>query len=237
MANIPFPNEEISLGKSAPWIRDLQNALNVAETGVFDFLTMAATVVHKFKHGLNHENPVVDSTTWNSIMQAAHGQTPEQAANERAAAGGTDNAEPAAADNQEAAARREATGGTDRSPAPDRAAAAPETGVATVGQINRTGGDVDQTQNYAATTTGTTSATDENIPPIANPATNPDAPRPDQPTVTAADQAREGGVAGGYTAAPTDTTANAPTAPAQAAGVESSQQEDNGQGKSPSPTA
>src|SRR5689334_3799166 len=202
MANIPFPNERIDLGVSEPFIRDLQNALNVAETGVYDFLTMCHVIVHKFRHGLNHQDPTVGAETWNSIMEAAHGKSPEEAANEAAAAApaapaAAEGVEPNADTNAEAAARRAATGGTERAPV----TAAPEIGVATVGQIGNTGGNVDTNENYRATTTGTTNATDENIPPVANPATNPDAPRPDQPTVTAEEQQQGGGVAGGYTAA------------------------------------
>jgi hypothetical protein len=226
MANIPFPNERIDLGVSEPFIRDLQNALNVAETGVYDFLTMCHVIVHKFRHGLNHNDPTVGSETWNSIMQAAHGVSPEQAAEQAAAQTPAptpaEEENPNAEDNRDAAARRAATGGTERAPIDET----PRAGVATVGQIDRTGDTAPDTA--AATTTGTTNATDENIPSIANPATNPDAPRPDQPTVTADEQQATGGNAGGYTAAPTDTSANTPSPAEQAAGVQSTEQEQEG---------
>ena len=55
MANIPFPNQKIDLGTQSNFISDLQNALNIAETGVYDFLTMCHVIVHKFRHGLNHQ--------------------------------------------------------------------------------------------------------------------------------------------------------------------------------------
>lgn len=194
MANIPFPNEKIDLGVQEPFIRDLQNALNVAETGVYDFLTMCHVIVHKFRHGLNFHDPTVGAETWNSIMEKAHGVSPDQAANRAAAGGGANDRE------------RE--------------------GVATIGQINR---DTDTAPDTArATTTGTTNATDETLPPIAQPDTNPDRPRPDQPTVTAAEQQAAGGNAGGYTAAPTDHAANAPSPAEQNAGVQSTQQEREG---------
>lgn len=193
MAKIPFPNTRIELGTQAPWIRDFQNALGAAETGVYDFLTMCHVVVHKFQHGLNHQDPTVDQATWNSVMDQAHG--------------GADQGNAAAAADENRA---------------------PAAGVATVGQINRTDDTAAADQNYRATTTGTTNATDENTPPAAQPDTNPDRPREDQPTVTAGEQQAAGGVAGGYTAAPTDHAANTPNPAEAAAGVQSTQQEDRG---------
>jgi hypothetical protein len=218
MARIPFPNEKIDLGTQAPWIRDFQNALGAAETGVYDFLTMCHVIVHKFKNGLNHQDPTVDQSTWNSVMDKAHGVDQPNARGDQA----PDPAATAGAeDNRAAADRREATGGTERSP---------RDGIATVGQINRTDDNAAPDQNYRATTTGATNATDENTPPISRPDTNPDAPREDQPTVTAGEQQAAGGVAGGYTAAPTDNAANAPSPAEQAAGVQSTEQENNGGG-------
>src|SRR5436309_2651754 len=133
MAKIPFPNEKIDLGTQEPFIRDLQNALNIAETGVYDFLTMCHVIVHKFRHGLNHHDPTVDQETWTSVMDQV--KTPEPAP----------APEPGGGNN----------------------AAAPTPGVATIGQINRDPDPAAPDENYRATTTGTTNATDENIPPIA----------------------------------------------------------------------
>jgi len=203
MAFYPFPNERFDLGSESRFVRDIQNALNVAETGVFDFLTMCHVVVHKFKHGLNHHDPAVDGETWNSIFKIEN--------------------EP---DNTRAAERREATGGSEISPA------VPFDGIATVGSVPRTdeAGATqrttdtapDQTEgNPEATTTGTTSATDENISAPANPDTNPDAPREDQPTVTAEEQQAQGAPAGGFTAAPTENASNDPSPAEKAAGAES----------------
>lgn len=64
----PFPQVILALGESNPFVRDVQRALNIVETGVFDFLTMCHVVVHKFNHGLNHADPTVDHNTWNSIV-------------------------------------------------------------------------------------------------------------------------------------------------------------------------
>lgn len=201
MAFYPFPNERLDLGSESRFVRDLQNALNVAETGVFDFLTMCHVVVHKFRHGLNHHDPAVDGETWNSIFQITN--------------------EP---DNTRAAERREATGGDEFSPA------VPFEGVATVGTLPRTDEagatartpDRDPAEgNPEATTTGTTTATDENIPAPAQPDTNPDKPREDMPTVTAEEQRAQGAPAGGYTAAPTEEASNTPSDPERAAGAES----------------
>jgi hypothetical protein len=239
MANIPFPNERIDLGVNEPFIRDLQNALNVAETGVYDFLTLCHVIVHKFRHGLDHNDPTVNANTWNSIMETAHGQSPEAAANEAARGGNNpeaDRPEEPADDTPRAAEERAAGGDTDRAAADDRRDETPRDGVATTGQIDRNGGNVDTAQNYRATTTGVTNATDENTPPAARPDTNPDAPRDDQPTVTAADQEREGGNAGGYTATPTDGSGNTPSPAEQAAGVQSTEQEENGGENTPTPS-
>jgi hypothetical protein len=194
MANYPFPNENINLGTSGRFIRDLQEALNIAQTGVYDFLTMAKVVVHKFEHGLNHQDPNVDQLTWNSIFNRGEDQ------------GGNDR------------------GNNNRD---DRGGAAATPGVATVGQINRAGNTDnnggDDNGNPRATTTGVTNATDENIATNAQPETNPDKPREDQPTVTAADQARTEQPAGGFTAAPTDTVSNQPSPPEAAAGATSAE--------------
>jgi len=210
MAIYPFPNERLDLGTESRFVRDLQNALNVAETGVYDFLTMCHVVVHKFRNGLNHHDPSVDQETWNSIFKVNNQD-----------------------DNRGAAERREATGGTDRAPADDN----PRDGVAAVGSVPRTddagatGGrdatpaparESDQNEgNPEATETGITSATDENIRTEAQPDTNPDAPREDQPTVTAEEQQAQGAPAGGFTAAPTADASNTPSDPERAAGAES----------------
>lgn len=93
-------------------------------------------------------------------------------------------------------------------------------GVATVGQVQRrddSAQPADVPGNPRATTTGVTTATNENSVPNAG----TDKPREDQPTVTAAEQQATGGPAGGYTGTPTEATPNAPTPGAQAAGAES----------------
>lgn len=186
MATYPFPNENIQLGTTGRFVRDLQEALNIAQTGVYDFLTMAKVVVHKFEAGLNHNDPSVDEKTWNSIFNRNDNQ------------GGGENANP---------------------------------GVATVGSINRGGNPQPTTDtdngNPRATTTGVTNATDENIATNAQPDTNPDKPREDQPTVTAADQARTNQPAGGFTAAPTDTVSNQPSPAETAAGATSAETPSN----------
>jgi hypothetical protein len=210
MAIYPFPNERLDLGTESRFVRDLQNALNVAETGVYDFLTMCHVVVHKFRNGLNHHDPSVDQETWNSIFKNTNQD-----------------------DNNQAADRRDATGGTDRSPA----TGSPRDGVATVGSVPRTddagatgGADNNPTPdgnrntdegNPEATRTGVTSATDENIPAPAQPDTNPDKPREDVPTVTAEEQQAQGAPAGGFTAAPTADASNTPSDGERAAGAES----------------
>jgi len=210
MARYPFPNERFELGSENRYVRDLQNALNVAETGIFDFLTMCHVVVHKFRNGLNHHDPSVDQDTWNSIFKIEN--------------------QP---DNRRAADLREATGGTGRAPA------VPLDGVAVVGSVPRTDeagatGGTDTTPapapeanpdgNPEATRTGTTSATDENIPAPAQPDTDPDKPREDMPTVTAEEQQAQGAPAGGFTAAPTEEAANDPSPAEKAAGAESADQ-------------
>jgi hypothetical protein len=214
MAFYPFPNERFDLGSENRFVTDIQRALNVAETGIFDFLTMCHVVVHKFQNGLNHNDPTVDQETWNSIFKPEDQPTNEQAANLREATGGTDRAP---ADQREGVAtvgsvprtdEAGATGGTDTTPAP-----APE--------ANPEG-------NPEATTNGTTSATDENIPAPAQPDTNPDAPREDMPTVTAEEQQAQGAPAGGFTAAPTEDSANTPSPAEQAAGAQSTEQEEEG---------
>ena len=103
--------------------------------------------------------------------------------------------------------------------------AAPPAGIATTGQINRDQVP-DPAATIAATTTGTTTATDTNIPPLAQPDTNPDAPRQDQPHITADQQQAQGGNAGGYTATPTDIGANVPSPAEQAAGIRSTEQQE-----------
>jgi hypothetical protein len=148
---------------------------------------MAKVVVHKFEHGLNHQDPNVDQDTWNSIFNRGGDQ-------------GGNNPQ-------------------------DTNGAAATPGVATIGQVNR-GGDTNNNNgqdngNPRATTTGVTNATDENIATNGQPDTNPDKPREDQPTVTAADQARTEQPAGGYTAAPTDEIANQPSPAEAAAGATS----------------
>src|SRR4051812_14907112 len=146
MANIPFPNERIDLGVNEPFIRDLQDALNVAETGVYDFLNLCHVIVHKFRHGLDHNDPTVNANTWNSIMETAHGQSPEDAANEAARGGGeNDRPEEPADDTPRAAIERAAAAGEidNRAAADDRRDEAPRDGVATTGQIDRNGGNVD----------------------------------------------------------------------------------------------
>lgn len=177
MANYPFPNQKLELGSTGRFVTDLQRELNIAVTGVFDFLTMCKVALHKFEHGLNHNDPTVDETTWNSIFK-----------------GGGEN-------NQAAAAAPAAPG--------DRV------GVATVGQVPRsadTSPVADVPGNPRATTTGTTSATDENSVPNVE----TDKPREDQPTVTAGEQAAAGGPAGGFAAAPVaDQETNAPQAAAE----------------------
>jgi hypothetical protein len=207
MAFYPFPNERFDLGSENRFVRDLQNKLNVAETGIFDFLTMCHVVVHKFRNGLNHHDPTVDQETWNSIFQIDDQPDNQRAADLRTATGGTERATVDQRDGVAAVGsvprtdEAGATGGTDTTPAP-----APEE--------NPDG-------NPEATTTGVTSATDENISAPANPDTNPDKPREDQPTVTAEEQQAQGAPAGGYTAAPTADSANTPSPAEQAAGAES----------------
>src|SRR4051812_39202123 len=68
MVKYAFPNIFIGLGSDNEYVKDLQRKLGILETGVFDFLTMAHVVVHKFRNGLNHDEPIVDQTTWDSIM-------------------------------------------------------------------------------------------------------------------------------------------------------------------------
>lgn len=169
----PFPNVQLDLGTASPFVKDVQRALGIVETGVYDFLTMCHVVVHKFEHGLNHNDPTVGPHTWDSIFSTDRGK---QIAGEVAHGGGA-----AAELNQ----------------------ATPE-GVATIGQMPRTETAAEPLRAAAApTATGTTNATDENIPAAAQPDTNPDKPRTDQPTVTAAEQEAQGGPAGGTAAHPT----------------------------------
>jgi len=178
--NYPFPNIQFDLGTVSPFVKDVQRALGIVESGVYDFLTMCHVVVHKFHNGLNHNDPTVGAHTWASIFSTDRGQ---QVAGEVAHGGGA-----AAELNQ----------------------ATPE-GVAIVGQIPRTENPAAPVPVTAApTTTGTTIATDENIPVAAQPDTNPDKPRTDQPTVTAAEQQAQGGAAGGVETHPTDTKENVP---------------------------
>jgi hypothetical protein len=202
MAFYPFPNERFDLGSENRFVRDLQNALNIAETGIYDFLTMCHVVVHKFRNGLNHHDPSVDQETWNSIFKIEN--------------------QP---DNSQAASLREATGGTERSPMD---------GIATTGSVPRSDDNgtaageaaapAADEGNPEATTTGVTSATDENIPAPAQPDENPDKPREDMPTVTAEEQQAQGAPAGGYTAAPTDNAVNDPSPAEKTAGAESADQ-------------
>jgi hypothetical protein len=209
MARYPFPNQKLELGSTGRFVTDLQRELDIAVTGVFDFLTMCKVVLHKFENGLNHNEPTVNEETWNSIFK---------------------NNEVQEGDNNAENTRDDAT--------PDpRATAAPgdREGVATVGSVprtadaadNQTTGD-DEAGNPRATTTGVTDATDNNIARAAQPDTNPDAPRQDQPTVTADEQQATGGPAGGYSSAPTETASNEPSPAAADAGAESA--DDNGPG-------
>src|SRR4051812_18331485 len=105
MARFPFPNERLNLGSDSRFVRDLQRSLRIAETGVFDFLTMCRVVVHKFENGLNHNDPTVDEETWNDIFNK---------------------------DNNN-------NGGEQTEPGNRPAAAGDREGVATVGQLPRTG--------------------------------------------------------------------------------------------------
>ena len=181
MANYTFPNVDLSLGANNHFVRDIQRALNIAETGVYDFLTMAAVVVHKFKNGLNHNDPTVGPNTWDSIFGT--NSTPEDAT------------------------RNERNDNPDRQPAiPETRAVT--TGQVNRDDI-RTAEDNVTTQpagtNPAApgagpTATGTTDATPANQPDTGN-----DAPRDDQPTTTAEEQQQQGGPAGGT--GPRDETA------------------------------
>lgn len=65
---VPFPQVELALGQANDFVRHIQKGLNIVENGVFDFLTMCNVVVHKFQHGLDHNDPTVDKATWNSIV-------------------------------------------------------------------------------------------------------------------------------------------------------------------------
>ena len=203
MAFYPFPNERFELGSDNRFVRDIQRALNVAETGIFDFLTMCHVVVHKFQNGLNHHDPSVDQETWNSIFQRNE-EDNRTAAERREATGGEQRDGVATVGSVPRTDEAGATGGTDTTPAP-----APEE--------NPDG-------NPEATTTGTTTATDENIPAPAQPDTDPDKPREDMPTVTAEEQQAQGAPAGGFTAAPTEEAANDPSPAEKAAGAESADQ-------------
>lgn len=179
--NYPFPHIRFDLGTASPFVKDLQRALGIVETGVFDFLTMCHVVVHKFNHGLNHNDPTVGEHTWTSIFSTDQGK---QVAGEVAHGGGA---------------------------AAEMNAATPE-GVATIGQMPRSEPAAEATTPIAAaapTTTGTTNATNENIPIAAQPDTNPDEPREDQPTVTAQEQQAQGGAAGGAATHPTEEDPNA----------------------------
>jgi len=194
MVKYSFPNIFLGLGTDNQYVKDLQRELGVIETGVFDFLTMAHVVVHKFRNGLNHEEPVVDQATWDSIMGVDSNQlntnTPDIEKREA-----PDNTAP----NDEVTARRNATGGTVRA---DQNTFDPESGVSTpAGSLADRSADVPSQSTVATpqgednaptTVTGVTTATPENTPDEANPDTNPDTPRTDQPTVTAEDQERTG---------------------------------------------
>jgi hypothetical protein len=199
MANYPFPNQKLELGSTGRFVTDLQRELGIAVTGVFDFLTMCKVAVHKFESGLNHNDPTVGAETWNTIFNRG------------------DNAQGGGGDNAGANDRR------DNNPAnPAPAAAADREGVATRGEVQRNRDTDEPTTNGnpRATTNGNTVATDENTPAAA---VETDRPREDQPTVTASEQQAAGGPAGGYAAAPTEQTPNAPTPTAQAAGAESAE--------------
>jgi hypothetical protein len=225
MANYPFPNQRLELGSTGRFVADLQRELNVAVTGVFDFLTMCKVVLHKFENGLNHNEPTVDETTWNSVFRNNRGNDE----GEQDPARRDDNGPRLATvgqvrrgDNTEDRGEDNNRGDNDRRPdvtTPDLPTAAP------AGQDNE-GRDEG---NTGATLNGVTNATDDNGPAVANP-DNGDAPREDQPTTTAEEQQNLGGPAGGYTATPTATAANTPSPAESDAGAESAQADDNGPG-------
>jgi hypothetical protein len=197
MVKYSFPNIFLGLGSDNEYVRDLQRELGVIETGIFDFLTMAHVVVHKFKNGLNHEEPIVDQTTWDSIMGVDSNElntnTPDI---EKNTAVNPEDVAP----TDEVTARRMATGGN---AVADENNFDPNTGgISTpAGSLADRSADVPSQSTVATpqgednaptTVTGVTTATPENTPPEASPETNPDSPRTDQPTVTAEDQERTG---------------------------------------------
>jgi hypothetical protein len=185
----PFPNVHLSLGSNNRFVADLQRALGLAETGLFDFLTLAHVVVHKFRNGLNHDEPIVDHATWDSIFNRNQNNNEQNR-------------------NNDTGGDRPEGPGANATPSP-----------ATTGQINRTQ-ENEGPGRAAATTTGNTNATDENIPAPAQPDTNPDRPREDMPTVTAEEQQATGGPAGGNAAVPTENDTNTPAPPSLNAGAE-----------------
>jgi hypothetical protein len=203
MARYPFPNQKLELGSTGRFVTDLQRELDIAVTGVYDFLTMCKVALHKFENGLNHNEPTVNEETWNSIFKNNEVQE------------GDNNAENTRDDAPPAPGDREGVATVGSVP---RTADAAD---------NQTAGD-NEAGNPRATTTGVTDATDNNIARAAQPDTNPDAPRDDQPTVTADEQQATGGPAGGYTSAPTETASNEPSPAAADAGAESA--DDNGPG-------
>jgi len=222
MARYPFPNQKLELGSTGRFVADLQRELNVAVTGVFDFLTMCKVVLHKFENGLNHQEPTVNEETWNSIFKNNEVQEGDQAAENTREVDDTPRAT-LATFGQIPREQADDNRGDDNENRPDVTTPdLPTAAPAPAGEDNNDG-------NTEATLNGTTSATDENGPAAANPA-NGDAPREDQPTTTAEEQQNQGGPAGGYTATPTETAANSPSPAESDAGAESAQAEDNGPG-------
>lgn len=182
MVKYSFPNIFIGLGSDNEYVKDLQRKLGIIETGVFDFLTMAHVVVHKFRNNLNHEEPIVDRETWDSIMGTDSSSadvnmsdiepTPDSNADEQGRTG----------NQHETDTDRGGVSSPNTGAIADRSADVPAQNTVATAQ-----GD----NNAPTTITGVTTATPENTPEEARPDTNPDKPREDQPTITAEDQERQ----------------------------------------------
>jgi hypothetical protein len=178
MVKYSFPNLFIGLGSDNEYVKDLQRKLGILETGVFDFLTMAHVVVHKFRNGLNHEEPIVDRETWDSIMGVDSSQADVN----------TPDIEPRRTPNVDTVNEHDTNFDRGGVSAPNTGAIADRSAdVPAQNTVATAQGD----DNAPTTVTGVTTATPENTPEVARPDTNPDSPRTDQPTITAQDQANQ----------------------------------------------
>ena len=212
-----FPNVFLGMGVDNEFVRDLQRGLGIEPSGVFDFLTMCYVVCHKHKRGLNHEEPIVDRETWDSIFSVDSSvnnvESPELqqeyvdttgslgAASTSPRPDVTDDNTTTAAEQEE---RDQATTGIPPQDDAQPAAADDVTGTDTADNTVST-----YPANTDVSTAPTTDATDENAPAAAQPDT--DTPVTDANTTTAEEQQAAGAPTPNTTGQAEPTDAENPT--------------------------